>query len=399
MGHASFLDFSDCIIECCQERIEHNGEDSFFTSLNDHAGIVSVFDGCGGSGAKKYQKFQNKTGAYMSSRVVAGATKDWFTESYGIPEYQNTPALSLKKKIKKYLAICKEVGDEASTLKGGLTKDFPTTASIVIASSKDNKSVDVLCLSVGDSRCYLLSPDGGLMQLSEDDLGNIDAMENLTSDAALTNVITTSKDFEIHQKKITVQGPCILFAATDGCFGYLSTPMEFEYLLLNTLLESQNVLEWESKLKDTLINVSGDDFSFAGLSVGFGTFQNLQSSFRPRVSFLLSSFISKLKDASLEEKKRLWGLYKDKYELYIRKPVKPVEDEAAVSSSFEHAKKTLLNVPIADEENLLLVCPRCNKRTLKAQFCQHCGYAFSQCNEQTSSVHSSASFFRPDDLD
>ena len=399
MGKTSFLKYADCIIECCQEKIRYNGEDSYYTSINDNASIVSVFDGCGGSGAKKYNKFQNKTGAYMSSRVVAGATKDWFAESFGTPEYEKAPALSLKKKVKEYLSICKEVGDEASALKGGLTKDFPTTASIIIASSEDNKNVDVLCLSVGDSRCYLLSPDGGLMQLSEDDLGNIDAMENLTTDAALTNVITTSKDFDIHQKKITVKSPCVLFTATDGCFGYLSTPMEFEYLLIDTLLESQNVLEWEGRLKDIFINVSGDDFSFTGLSIGFGTFQNLQNSFRPRVSYLHSSFISKLKDASLEEKKRLWGLYKGRYELYIRKPVKQVEGEASDASSFEHIKKPQLKVPILDEEDSLLVCPKCNNRTPKAKFCQHCGCELNQRDGHLASDQSTANMYRPDDLD
>ena len=335
----------------------------------------------------------------MSSRVVAGATKDWFAESFGTPEYENAPALSLKKKIKEYLSICKEVGDEASALKGGLTKDFPTTASIIVASSENNKDVDVLCLSVGDSRCYLLSPDGGLMQLSEDDLGNVDAMENLTTDAALTNVITTSKDFEIHQKKITIQSPCVLFTATDGCFGYLSTPMEFEYLLLDTLLKSQNVLEWESRLKGILTNVSGDDFSFTGLSIGFGTFQNVQSSFHPRFSYLLSSFISKLKDASLEEKKGLWGLYKDRYEQYIRKPIKPVENETAASSSVEPSKASLFKVPIMDGNRLFSICPKCNKQMPKAQFCIYCGCELSQRNGHFVSDLSNVTMYRPDDLD
>ena len=399
MDRISFLGYADCIIECCQEKIAYNGEDSYFTSLNDNAGIVSVFDGCGGSGAKKYQKFHNKTGAFMSSRVVAGATKDWFAESFGTPEYESAPALSLKKKIKDYLSICKEVGDEASALKGGLTKDFPTTASIIIASSKDNKNVDVLCLSVGDSRCYLLSPDGGLMQLSEDDLGNVDAMENLTTDAALTNVITTSKDFDIHQKKVTVKSPCVLFTATDGCFGYLSTPMEFEYLLLDTLLGSQNVLEWESKLKEILVNVSGDDFSFTGLSIGFGTFQNLQNSFRLRASYLLSTFILKLEDASFEEKKRLWGKYKDKYEFYFHTSVKPVEDKISDAPLAKHLKSDLPKVPVANKEDAMLSCPRCKKKISKTKFCQYCGYALTQSNKQASPVQSTATFYRPNDLD
>lgn len=400
MIQSGFLNYADCIIECCQEKIKQNGEDSYYTSLYDNAGIVSVFDGCGGSGAKKYQKFQNKTGAYMSSRVVAGATKDWFAESFGTPEYQNAPALSLKKKIKEYLSICKEVGDEASALKGLLAKDFPTTASIIIATTKNGINIDVLCLSVGDSRCYMLSSDG-LMQLTEDDLGNVDAMDNLTTDAVLTNVITTSKDFEIHQKRLKVKSPCILFTATDGCFGYLSTPMEFEYLLINTLLEAQSVVDLENKLKTNLIQLSGDDFSFTGLSIGFGSFQAMQNSFRPRADHLRVAYISKIKDATLDEKKNLWRVYKSHYELFLHNPEFPTQPTKEKTTPLFDLKPkgSLLKPPSMDETNSLLTCPNCKKQISRAKFCPFCGEALLKNEKKESSVHAAASFYRPDDLD
>ncbi len=400
MVQSSFLNYADCIIECCQEKIKQNGEDSYYTLLNDHAGIISVFDGCGGSGAKKYQKFQNKTGAYISSRVVAGATKDWFAESFGTPEYQNAPALSLKKKIKEYLSICKEVGDEASALKGLLAKDFPTTASIIIATTKDGINIDVLCLSVGDSRCYMLSSDG-LMQLTEDDLGNVDAMDNLTTDAVLTNVITTSKDFEIHQKRVSVKSPCILFAATDGCFGYLSTPMEFEYLLINTLLEAQSVVDWENKLKANLIQLSGDDFSFTGLSIGFGSFQAMQISFRPRTDHLRAAYISKIKDATLDEKRDLWREYKSHYELFLHNPVLPSQPAKEMSAplSGTKSKGTLLKPPSMDEDNSLLTCPNCKKQISRAKFCPNCGCVLNNNIEPSPAAQKNTSFYRPTDLD
>lgn len=399
MTQSSFLKYADCIIECCQEKIKHNGEDSYFTSLNDNAGIVSVFDGCGGSGAKKYPKFHNKTGAYMSSRVVAGATKDWFSESYGTPEYQSSPAASLKKKIKHYLSICKDVGDEASALKGGLTKDFPTTASIVLVSTKNGRDLDVLCLSAGDSRCYLLSSDG-LMQLTKDDLGNVDAMENLTADAVLTNVITTSKDFEIHQKQLKIKSPCILFTATDGCFGYLSTPMEFEYMLLRTLLDASSITEWESKLKADLMQISGDDFSLTGISVGFGSFQNLQNAFRSRVDYLHAYFISKLQGMSHEEKKVLWLMYKNSYEHYIKEPSVAASISTQSSPLSHHSKASELKPPVLDDgDDSFVNCPGCHKRISKVKFCPYCGFEMQKPENTKSSAHITATLTRPTDLD
>lgn len=424
MDRASFLQYADCIIECCQEKIEHNGEDSYFTSLTDGAGLVSVFDGCGGSGAKKYTRFQNKTGAYMSSRVVAGATRDWFTQSFGTPEFENEPAASLKRKIQKYLNICKEVGDEASSLKGLLAKDFPTTASIVVATSRDGKTVDVLCLSAGDSRCYMLSPEG-LMQLTEDDLGNVDAMENLTADAVLTNVITTSKDFEIHEKRLTVPTPCILFAATDGCFGYLSTPMEFEYMLLECLLTSRNVLEWEDRLKSTLIRLSGDDFSFTGLSVGFGSFEGIQQAFRPRAEHLNAAYIANLQHATLEEKTRLWHLYKGKYERFLRPavhvnqaPAAPAAPKAATPPKAPlppkaPAPEKAPTVKAAGDEltpppplkrgepapAANVICPRCKSLVPQRHYCSSCGFDLKNEPVQAPTAQTGKTMYRPDDLD
>ena len=441
MHVASFLKYADCIIECCQEKIEHNGEDSYFTSLTDAAGLVSVFDGCGGSGAKKYQRFQNKTGAYMSSRVAAGATRDWFAESFSAAEYPKEPAASLKRKIQKYLNICKEVGDEASHLKGLMTKDFPTTASIVIATGRDGRAVDVLCLSAGDSRCYMLSPEG-LMQLTEDDLGNVDAMENLTADASLTNVITASRDFEIHEKRLMVPTPCILFAATDGCFGYLSTPMEFEYMLLDTLLSSGSILDWEDRLKSTLIRLSGDDFSFTGLSVGFGSFERMQQAFRPRAEHLFHAYISDLQHASPEEKVMLWRHYKGKYERYLHPSSGPANrsDAAPVSSSKDRSEP-ITAAPASRSRGVAapapsvrdrsepitaapasrsrpegmtpplplkrsepapkqhVICPRCKSLVPRRHYCSSCGYDLQSEPVQVPGTQTGKAMYRPDDLD
>ncbi len=329
MGSWDFASIVDCPIECCQEKIVNNGEDSYFFSLNNMAGIVGVFDGCGGSGAKKYPKFRGKTGAYMASRVVAGAAKDWFHDFCKAGCKDDAPGASIKGKIKEYLSICNQVGGGTSALKGMISKDFPTTAAIIV-SYLTKSGIKTLCLWAGDSRCYQLSEDG-LVQLTEDDLGGIDAMENLTTDGVLTNVITTSKDFTIHEKEVVFDKPCILFSATDGCFGYLSTPMEFEYFLIDTLLHAKNVKSWESSLKSILQEIAGDDFSLCGLSIGYGSFQKLQNAYTRRANYLSENYISGIENRTSSEKQELWKTYRIRYETYLTKQ-DPMDDSKVITN-------------------------------------------------------------------
>ncbi len=300
-------------LEVFKEKIPDNGEDSYLYMFTPDRCIVGVFDGCGGSGAKKYEKFQGKTGAYMASRVVSGAARDWFIESIkGVSSYD---VLGLKKKIQEYMTLCQEVGGKTSAIKGSMSKNFPTTASIILMHT-DQSSIITTCLWAGDSRCYLLDEDG-LKQLTEDDLGGLDAMENLTADGVLTNVISASKDFSLHCKSITLTKPSILFASTDGCFGYFSTPMEFENLLLTTLDSAKNAEGWERGISAVLQDVAGDDFSLSGVAVGFGSFDRLKSMFKERRTLLFDRYIKGLGDKEYEDKTALWNLYKPGYSKHL----------------------------------------------------------------------------------
>ena len=242
-----FFPAIDFGLEVFKEKIPENGEDSYLYLFLKKTGVVGVFDGCGGSGARQYERFKRKTGAYMASRTVSAAFRDWFVEFMEGNTSDSKNYSELLQRIVEYLSICQKIGGSATALKGSLAKIFPTTAA-VITFIEDSAGINATCLWAGDSRCYLLDTEG-LKQLTEDDLGGFDAMENLSADGVLTNTISLSKKFEIHQKNLTVSGPAILFTATDGCFGYVSTPMEFEHLLLDTLLKSKSVEEWEKILQ------------------------------------------------------------------------------------------------------------------------------------------------------
>lgn len=74
-------------------------------------------------------------------------------------------------------------------------------------------------------------------------------------DGVLTNVVSADGNYILHSKQIKIKDKIIIFNATDGCFGYLKTPMEFEYLILQTLLSSDNIIEWRDKLKSQIKTV------------------------------------------------------------------------------------------------------------------------------------------------
>jgi len=303
----SELDFG---IEVFKEKIPDNGEDSYLYSSSDKGCIVGVFDGCGGSGAKKYEKYRGKTGAYMASRAVAGATRDWFLSLSDIEKIEDDVD-ALRERITEYLGLCKQVGGAVSAIKGSMSKEFPTTAAVTVVAIK-NDLVQATCLWAGDSRCYLLDSDG-LKQLSEDDLDGYDAMENLSADGVLTNVLTASKNFTIHYRTVQVKKPCILFTATDGCFGYLPTPMEFEYMLVNALTSSNSVNEFEKHVSDILEEIAGDDFTLCGVAIGYRSFDGLRAQFEKRKAELYSEYIEGLTDKSEEQKLEMWQEYRKEY--------------------------------------------------------------------------------------
>lgn len=305
----NFLERVDCLIEVYREKIPGNGEDAYIYSANDLAVIVGAFDGCGGAGAKRHAKLQGKTGAYAASRIVSGTVKDWFAE-YGGNSTEEIGS-TIKQKIQQNLQTCYAAVGEASRLISPMVKVFPTTAAFALCREEKGR-ICVEYLWAGDSRVYLLNEDG-LTQLSTDDLSVPDAMENLYNDGVMTNVISKSRDFVLHYGKTVLDQPGILFAATDGCFGYVSSPMEFEYMLIETLLSSRSVSEWERNLSEVIGKVAGDDYTLSGVVLDYGDFEKMRRSFADRGNALYRDYISKIGNMSREEKTLLWNQYKKNY--------------------------------------------------------------------------------------
>lgn len=315
-GSGALLAQMDFPLVIAQEKIPGRGEDSYvFYAPDLSAAAAAVFDGLGGSGSTKYPGFSRMSGAYVASRAVSGAFAWWFYKSV-CSETPRFDADKLKQEILSRLKRCEMMGRGASGIKGSLIKKFPTTMAAVIINGGESQLL-ADCLWAGDSRCYLLTPVG-LMQLSEDDSRNPDPMQSLISDSPMTNVISLSKDFRLNRRSVVLEEPCIVFSATDGCFGYFSTPMEFEYLLLSTLLASASPEGWESAVTGRLREISGDDFTLCGYAFGFGDFRALKESFRPRAEEMFYTYIKGMEEKSLEEKVALWGRYKSIYGKWMK---------------------------------------------------------------------------------
>lgn len=305
------LQVTDFLVDICVGQIPENGEDTSLYNLSERAALVAAFDGCGGSGAKKYSRAGNKTGAYIAARAVKSTVNTWFEGS------RQRDADRLHDQILEVLQKCHQLASESSGLIGRLTKLFPTTmAAAVCELGEEGLYADLYW--AGDSRIYLLDADG-IAQLTRDDIGDVDAMENLSADEVLTNVVNLSVPFTIHTARIEPRKPCLILAATDGSFGYLSTPMEFEYLLLETLLKSESVAEWEQELTRRIGAVAGDDYTVCGVSLGFGSLSALKNQLFPRAEALYEQYVHPLEQADSRERLELWKQYQSEYYRYLNR--------------------------------------------------------------------------------
>lgn len=289
----------DVLFCVAREAVPGSGEDSWCYSYCNEKALIGVFDGSGGSGAQRYQSYGGRTGAYVASRAVSGAVQTWFEADAKNP---------IEDVIGRALQTCEQYSQaEKSRIRGSLRKNFPTTMAILKITAGNN-SVHAECLWAGDSRCYACDADG-LHQLSTDDVDNVDAMENLTDDCVLRNVINTSVPYFINTKTVSVKKPCIFLTATDGCFGYLLSPMHFEYLIVDTLCASNSIDEWKKALDQRLSECAGDDYSLCVAGYGYATFKAMKESFYSRREYLLRRYITSGEDPHMS-----WRSYKPQYE-------------------------------------------------------------------------------------
>jgi len=305
------------------EKIAEKGEDAPATLLIDEengTGILSVYDGLGGSGSTPYAVGQKTfTGAYLASRLAMQVAEQTFVQ-------QNPEIDSFTENLERYLKTAfslkvAQLDQQRSKLKSKLIRRLPTTIAGVVFKVEEGVSMlenvyHTESFWAGDSRVYAFT-QSGLKQISEDNLvESLDAFENLQKDSPISNCICADEEFVLHTKKIVFKEPTVLITATDGTFGYLPTPFHFEYYLLATLHHPLvcNVEQWQEILTFALEMVTGDDMSLSLVTLGYGNdLMNLKVATLGRLIDLKNNFIKPLAANPEDARQALWDVYKTDY--------------------------------------------------------------------------------------
>jgi serine/threonine protein phosphatase PrpC len=338
-------------------KIPDQGEDSD-PILRDgpDLGLVGVFDGMGGAGGTVYETPEGRrTGAYLASRIARDVVErrmldllepDWHLNGgSAASDLQRSVQQALKERLA-------ELNPAPSGLRSRLIRALPTTMALVALqrTQPGGRTWASHVFWAGDSRAYVFEP-GGVRQLSTDDLRDpSDALTNLRRDSVVSNAMSADTEFHVNYRRVELRAPFLVVCATDGCFGYVRTPMHFEHLVLSRLLEARNTEGWSSSLQAEIAAVTGDDAAMSTLGVG-ADFKEFQKLFAPRVAELASDFVEPidqltnavaraeqelqaLRSRQLDETTKRWNQYKSGYERYLR-PEPSMEEDASVEEDFE----------------------------------------------------------------
>jgi serine/threonine protein phosphatase PrpC len=338
-------------------KIPDQGEDSD-PILRDgpDLGLLGVFDGMGGAGGTVYETPEGRrTGAYLASRIARDVVEqrmldllepDWHLNGKAAARHlQHSIQQALKQRLR-------ELNPAPSSLRSRLIRALPTTMALVALQriQPGGPTWAGHVFWAGDSRAYVFESRGA-SQLSTDDLRDPgDALANLRRDSVVSNALSADTEFHINYRRVELRSPFLVVCATDGCFGYVRTPMHFEYLVLSHLLEARNTEAWSSALQAEIAAVTGDDAAMSTLGVG-ADLKEFQELFTPRVGELASDFIEPLDELTdavtraeqelralqsrqLNEMTEKWNRYKSAYERYLR-PEAQTEDESIAGEDIE----------------------------------------------------------------
>ena len=331
------------------EKIEGQGEDSD-PILRDgpDLGLIGVFDGMGGAGGTVYETPDGpRTGAYLASRIARDVVEQRMLDLLE-PDWNLNGAAAaddLRRSVQQALEErLTELKAPPSRLRSKLLRALPTTMAVVALQRTHRSGSTWAChiLWSGDSRAYAFQPTGA-QQLSTDDLRDPnDAMTNLQRDSVVSNAMSADTPFQVSYRRVELEAPFLIACATDGCFGYVPSPMHFEHLVLATLTRSRRAEAWSQALQIETAAIAGDDAAMSMMGVG-SDFAGFQSLFAPRVVELEQQFITPLNalnravaeaerafEAARERERQgigeLWGRYQTGYEQHLR-PQPSVDDE------------------------------------------------------------------------
>ncbi|HZA74393.1 MAG TPA: protein phosphatase 2C domain-containing protein [Propionibacteriaceae bacterium] len=322
-------------------KIPDQGEDSDpIVRDGPDLGMVGVFDGMGGAGGTVYETPSGaRTGAYIASRVARDVVErrmldllepDWNLNGEAAAEdLQRSVRQALEERLTELKA-------PPSRLRSKLLRALPTTMAVIALqrTARGGPTWAGHVFWAGDSRAYVVTADGAA-QLSTDDLRDPgDALANLRRDSVVSNAMSADTDFHVSYRRVELKAPFLLVCATDGCFGYVPTPMHFEHLLLQGLAGARNPQAWSSALQSAITEITGDDAAMAVMGVGTD-FSGFRTLLAPRLAELERSFIAPLDglrrtvdeaERALQQARQrhevetaaLWAQYQTGYEQHLR---------------------------------------------------------------------------------
>ena len=305
--------------------------------------LIGVLDGMGGAGGTEYETPDGpRTGAYLGSRVARDAAERSVLSMVSVDAELDGPALAdaLHGELLAALsARLTELHAPPSRLRSRLLRTLPTTMALAVVQRRAGDPATWHChlFWAGDSRVYLLRPDSGAQQLTVDDIRDRgDAMANLRQDSLVSNAVSAETPFTVNYRRVTVAAPCLLLAATDGCFGYLPSPMHFERTVVNALCNAATTADWSLELQRSITAVAGDDAAMAIVGVG-ADHDQFRAIFASRLRELDVSYLEPLDDAAAavraaeeqlatatalhdDRAASLWAGYKTSYAAYLDDP-------------------------------------------------------------------------------
>jgi serine/threonine protein phosphatase PrpC len=355
-------------------KVADHGEDSDpILREGPDLGLVAVFDGMGGAGGTVYDTEDGqRSGAYLASRVARDVVEAHLLERL-VPD-QPLPGAGTATEVHDVIesalqSALAQLNAPATRLRSRLLRALPTTMALAVLQRSEPGGSDWTCqvLSAGDSRVYVFTPDG-MRQLSVDDLRDPgDAMANLEHDSVISNALSADTEFTVNQRRVRLQTPFFVVCATDGCFGYLRSPMHFEALVLRALAAATDEEDWSTTLQHEIAAVTGDDASMATIAIG-ADLSALQTLFAPRLAAVREQYtepmdalvdeigraeeaLARLHRRRTEDTAARWGSYRQGYELLLQQGDEPdvdVVEETPQRHIWNPPKPIATGVAVAD---------------------------------------------------
>ncbi len=313
-----------CFLKVFNEVKPLHGEDNYCMSFcAEGYGLLGVFDGCGGSGAFRHTAYTDHTEAYMASRMCAGVFTDCFLDSFPQSLTDDEFAQAYRTRVQN---LCAQVMDryapptgDGPVMKGSMVRKLPTTAAATLIRVASPGHYRLYPLWAGDSRIYALTA-AGLGQVTMDDCSVPDPFDNLYENASLRKLISQGRPVKLNMTAVDVAEPMVVIGATDGCFGYYATPMDFEGVLLSTLMAAATPEQWEKALAEQICAVAGDDVTLVLAAYGYASFEELKSSLLGRYQQLYREYLQPLSQLAADDRQsrhELWLQYKGNYLRYL----------------------------------------------------------------------------------